>query len=42
MNPDYAGRNQLPDNFKEIYRPISLIVPDYSSISKILLFSYGF
>jgi len=42
MNPGYAGRSNLPENLKQLFRQIAMVKPNSELIAQVTLYAQGY
>ena len=42
MNPGYLGRTELPEGLKALFRPVTVMVPDFELICENMLMAEGY
>jgi len=42
MNPGYLGRTELPEGLKALFRPVTVVVPDFELICENMLMAEGY
>ena len=42
MNPGYLGRQELPESLKVLFRPVTVMVPDFQLIMENMMMAEGY